>query len=627
MAKIQIMKESLANKIAAGEVVERPASVVKELIENAIDANATKIDIHLTESGLKQIKVIDNGDGMDKEDCMLAFSRHATSKLLDERDLFRIHTLGFRGEALPSIASVSDVHITTSNGNEAGTYINIKGGNIIAKKQSHARKGTEIQVNSLFYNTPARLKHLKTIHTELSYITDFANKMAMSHPYIAFRLYNDQRLLLQTNGNNNLLNVLAAIYGINVVKKIHKLEYSDEVLSLKLYISEPDMNRASRNYVTSIINNRVIKNYAIVKAVNEGYHTYLPQHRYPIVVLDMKIDPLLVDVNVHPAKLDVRLSNEAHIKSVITDLINKKLKELMYIPKITIPNKKALEEDKGYVQDKLFQQSVTHQRDIGNQDSDTQDSISELNAFDQKNANSYRELEDSTKNFKDSISEQSNHNDYSESTYTETEADSTPKETVTNKKRLPNLDYIGQLGGTYLIAQNEEGLFLIDQHAAQERINYEFYLSQLSKTINEFYDLLVPITLEFTMNESLIIEERADVLREIGIKFEKFGIKSFIVTRLPNWFGKADEKYLLDTIFDHILREKKLTYKQLFEELAITLSCKRSIKANHYINEYEVKKLLHDLETCDNPYTCPHGRPVVINMSYSDIEKLFKRIQ
>lgn len=575
LGKIQVMDHNLANKIAAGEVIERPSSVVKELVENAIDAQATKIDIILEKSGITSISVIDNGLGMDRSDALLAFSRHATSKLLSEQDLFRIMTLGFRGEALPSIASVSDITLNTYNGAETGTMIHLRGGKLIEQGIAPSRKGTDVHVKSLFFNTPARLKYLKGENTELSYTIDFINKIAISNPHIAFKLTNNNRVLLETYGNNNIIHILASIYGVDIAKKIKEIDYKDEQVDLKIFFSEPDVNRTTKNYITIIVNKRMIRNYELVNAVLDGYETYLPIKRYPIVVLDVSVDPLLVDVNVHPAKLEVRLSNQEHIKTIITGLIQKKLKELLYVPKISFKESKPLEVYE-------TQQSF-----------DFIESISE-------------EIPEPVKLQKVQ------------------ELTTLPIEEKVEKK-LPRLEYIGQLKGTYLLAQNEEGLYMIDQHAAEERVNYEFYLKQFSQTINEYYELLVPLTFEFSSNEALLIEENMHLLQDMKIEIEKFGFNSFIVHKIPNFFNRGSEKEILDTIFSYLIQNKKIDNKTLFNDLAQKLSCKRSIKANHYINSNEIITLLRRLEECENPFTCPHGRPVIVQLTFNEIERLFKR--
>lgn len=597
MSKIHIMDHALTNKIAAGEVVERPASVVKELVENSIDAKASNIDIFLEASGINSIKIIDNGSGMETDDAVLAFTRHATSKLISEQELFRILTLGFRGEALPSIAAVSDIKLNTSNGETTGTHVHFRAGKLIEQGLAASRKGTEITVNNLFFNTPARLKYLKTENTELSYSIDYINKIAISNPHISFKLVNNNRVLLQTNGNNNIINVLASIYGIDVAKQIKVVNYKDQFLEMNLYFSTPEVNRTSRNYLTLIINKRIIKNNELVKAILAGYESYLPINRYPVVVLDIIVDPLLVDVNVHPAKLEVRLSSQEHIKTVITNLIQKQLKELMYVPKILF----CKEENNNF--------NKQEQLDFSNKDNESNNIDLFKEIFENNNENI--KLDDE----REEVKEESQN-------YLKKQFDS---EQIIEKRKIPKLYYIGQLAGTYLLSQNEFGLYMIDQHAAQERINYEFYLKHLSQEIHEFYELLVPFTFDFSLNEALIIEENIHLFEKMSVKIEKFGLSSFIVSKIPNYFSKGNENIILDTIFEYILKRKKISNESIFNELAITLSCKRSIKANHYISELETSQLLSDLELCDNPYTCPHGRPVIIHMSFNEIEHLFKR--
>lgn len=332
MGKIKQLDDALSNKIAAGEVVERPASVVKELVENSIDAGSTVIEIDLEEAGMAKIRITDNGDGIEEEDVLVAFKRHATSKIKDENDLFRIRTLGFRGEALPSIASVSRLDMKTSTGFTAGTRLNIEGGKVVAVEKADSRKGTDITVMDLFFNTPARLKYLKTIHTELGNITDVVNRLALSHPDVSFRLVHNGRKLLQTTGNGDVRQVLAAIYGMNMIKSMVRI--SGESLDYKIngWITLPEVTRASRNYISTMINGRFIKNYPLVKAIQEGYHTLLPIGRFPLVLLDIQMDPLLVDVNVHPSKMEVRLSKEQELNQLVSETIKNVFKTKELIP-------------------------------------------------------------------------------------------------------------------------------------------------------------------------------------------------------------------------------------------------------------------------------------------------------
>lgn len=608
MATIKIMSTMLANKIAAGEVVERPASVVKELIENAIDAGANKIDIYLEEAGLKMIKIIDNGSGMDREDALLAFSRHATSKLLDESDLFRIHTLGFRGEALPSIASVSDMTLLTSTGNE-GTLVHYRGGKLVEESYAKSRKGTEVTVQNLFFNTPARLKYLKSINTELGYTSDYVNKFALANPHIAFKFVSDGRTLLQSSGSGDVLSIIGTIYGLDVAKKMHRATYQDQLLNLNLYFAEPEIYRTSRNYITLMVNQRVVKNYELTRAVIEGYEGYLPISRYPVVVIDLKVDPLLVDVNVHPAKLEVRFSNLEYIQSVITDLIKKQLKEIQVIPKVSL--REHLRVEKPFVEQQQF------------------------TLIDQQNVDELFQKEDNLaieeKTLPAVIAETKPIYEVKQEEVILPVQEETPQVQSNTAQEvieqvLPRLYYIGQLGGTYLLTQNEFGLYIVDQHAAEERVNFEYYLDQLTKDTTEVYELLIPLTFEFSLNEALIIEKHMDQFSSLKIKIEKFGLKSFIVTEVPNWLNQEQVQHNLEYLFKQVLQDKPLSKEALFHDLAATLSCKRSIKANHYIDEREVNALLAKLVRCRDPYRCPHGRPVIIHISYQEIEQMFKRI-
>lgn len=324
MSKIKVLDEILANKIAAGEVVERCSSVVKELVENSIDAFADEIKVELEEAGIKLIRVIDNGKGMDEADASLAFYRHATSKLMDEDDLFRISTLGFRGEALPSIASVSDVTLKTSTG-EIGSIIHIKGGKTISIQKGDARIGTIISVRELFYNTPARLKHMKSLYAELASVTDYMNKIALSHPNIKFSLTNNNNTILKTDGRNDLLKTINDIYGIEITKKMVSARSENDDYKITGYISLPEINRSNRNHMITIVNGRVVRNLEINKIINDSYHSYKPDNRYPIVVLTIEVDPILIDVNIHPTKMDIKFSKMEELLSLINNMIKKLL--------------------------------------------------------------------------------------------------------------------------------------------------------------------------------------------------------------------------------------------------------------------------------------------------------------
>lgn len=619
MGKIQRMSEQLANMIAAGEVIERPASVVKELLENAIDAKSTSIEIHLQDSGVRQIKVIDNGEGMSEEDAHLAFERHATSKVKTQYDIFRIQTLGFRGEALPSIASVSDVHVKTSDGMKSGLHLNIKGGEVLSSKPGVMRKGTEMEVNHLFFNTPARLKHIKSLNTELSHITDYINKIALSHPEIAFKLFNNQRLLFQTNGQNNLQSVISNVYGFDIAKKMLPFSAKSDGYEISGFISDPIINRASRNYVTLIVNGRAIRNYNLTRSILEAYHTLLPKDKYPIVVLNLKLDPILVDVNVHPAKLEVRFSQEERLKTFIYTEIKKVLKTIDYIPQTELSIERAKEVIKPVQETLSFQVSNQLTKPI------ISSSLEKESTLLKSTTPLVEEIRESQEVIKVKENRLNDHD--REVTFKQEEKDELKLVAPTQKKETTlELYYIGQLHGTYLLAQNQEGLFIVDQHAAMERVQYEKNYHLLADVNSDNFELLIPLVLKYSTNELLLLKEALPSLMEFGFEIEEFGGQSVVVRSVPIWAQKLDAKLIVETILNQIILDNKVDIGKLRESVAIMMSCKGSIKANQYINEYEIKELLQSLCDCEQPYTCPHGRPIIVKMTKHEIEKLFKRV-
>ncbi|MBC1428353.1 DNA mismatch repair endonuclease MutL [Listeria seeligeri] len=602
MAKnIVELTDALSNKIAAGEVVERPASVVKELVENAIDAGSTVIDILVEEAGLNKITIIDNGSGIEEEDVATAFLRHATSKIKNEADLFRVHTLGFRGEALPSIASVSHLTLETSTGESKGTTISLEGGKIIEQKSGHARKGTQIEVSQLFFNTPARLKYLKSLPTELGNITDILNRLALAHPNISFRFSHNGKLLLQTNGNGDLRQVIAAIYGVSIAKK--SIPVKAESLDFKIsgYAILPEINRSNRNYISTIINGRFIKNFALVKAIQEGYHTLLPIGRFPIIVLQIEMDPIIVDVNVHPAKLEVRLSKEKELGQLISQMIKQAFHELQLIPDGEISKKQ-----------KEIQKSEQIQMSF--EENKPKEETPTL--FSKPSIPEYVPSDNDVPTENDFVFE-------TVPVYT-SEEHIEPKETT--QERIPKMYPIGQMHATYIFAQNENGLYIIDQHAAQERIKYEFYREKIGEVSRELQELLVPIVLEFPTDEYVRLEEQKAKLEEVGVFLENFGQNSYIIRAHPTWFPKDEEEEMLREIIDEALTSPSISIHKLREDTAIMMSCKKSIKANHYLTMKDMETLLDTLREASDPFTCPHGRPVIIQYSTYELEKMFKRV-
>ncbi|MFG6118335.1 DNA mismatch repair endonuclease MutL [Thalassobacillus sp. B23F22_16] len=619
MGKIKLMPDHLANKIAAGEVVERPASVIKELVENSIDANSKSIKVELLEAGLQQIKITDDGDGMEEEDCEHAFFRHATSKIQDENDLFHVKTLGFRGEALASIAAVSRLSIQTSTGNEAGTRLELEGGKLTNKSKSDARKGTEIIVNDIFFNTPARLKYMKTIHTELGHITDVLNRMALAHPDVKFSCSHNGKQLFQTSGRGDLLQVIAQIYGMGTARKMVPVEGETKDFKISGYIAKPEVTRASRNYISTIINGRYIRNITLNKAVMQGYHTLLPIGRNPLVVLNVEMDPILVDVNVHPAKLEVRFSKEQELFELVKTTIQSTFRKETLIPEAPEqkkPVKKINSTQPAFHFYEEREQEAHEQRKKSMDhllDSATHETEEKLD-LDDYGQHHYQEKQNEV--IKEMVQENPR----------EAAMEGTDVQAETDDERVPAMYPIGQLHGTYILAQNEKGLYIVDQHAAQERIKYEFYTEKLGEVENEVQELLVPLTFDFSKQEALRIEEYNEELKQVGIFFEAFGENSYIIRSHPNWFPKGFEMEVIEEMVEQIMSEERIDIKKIREEAATLMSCKRSIKANHYLNHNDMFQLLEDLRKSTDPFTCPHGRPIIVHFSEYEMEKMFKRV-
>lgn len=579
---IKVMSDDLSNKIAAGEVVESLMNIVKELVENSIDAGAIVIKIYLMESGIKSIKVVDDGKGMSREDCKNSILRHATSKLYSKDDLFNINTLGFRGEALPSIGSVSKMTIATSD-EESSTLLEVTGGVITNCSSTELRRGTSISVCDIFYNTPARFKYLKSLHTELANILNYVNKMALANPSISFYLENDSKVLLNTDGSGNLLKVINSIYGLDVTKKMLKVECSNSDYVVSGYISYPEINRSSRNNITLLVNGRYVRNNDITRSILDGYHTYLPINRYPIIVLNIKTDPYIIDVNIHPTKMDIKFSKIDELKDMIYNMVSSSLNKLTLIP-----------------------EAKYEQRPISN--------IGSVNTVNDKVDFKKKDLKEEVK-FEE-INFDFN-NDY---------VVSDNEEEYVEKEKMKKITPLALAHGTYIIGENEDGIFLIDQHAANERINYEYYLKELGKDTNTSVDLLVPIKIELSNNEYLSLKESINVLDEMGFTYEDFGFNTLIIRSHPSWIKKEYTNETIRKIIEVIIEHKDFNKEKFNERIAITLACKMSIKANEHISHEEMVVLLDRLRNTNNPFTCPHGRPTVITYTIYELEKMFKRV-
>lgn len=674
MGKIKELQTSLANKIAAGEVVERPSSVVKELLENAIDAKSTEINIEVEQSGISSIRVVDNGTGIEQDDLDLVFHRHATSKLDADDDLFHIRTLGFRGEALASISSVAKVTLKTCPDSENGHEIYAENGEILSRKPAKAKKGTDITVSSLFYNTPARLKYIKSLYTELGKITDIVNRMAMSHPYIRISLISDGKTLLKTNGSGKTNEVMSEIYGIKVAKDLVHIQGDTSDYHLEGFVAKPEHSRSNKHYISIFINGRYIKNFVLNKAIIEGYHTLLTIGRYPICYLNIEMDPILVDVNVHPTKLEVRLSKEEQLYQLIVEKIRYAFKDRILIPQNDLdrtPKKNKVlnqfEQQKldferrqqNSNQDKTnshyygMSESKLQNPNLEKNDLDNNELINEstenfvhnnkrsddkdyfqiqkeiLNDLDNGDASLLND--ESTNDSEEVVTEQSNNDEASSKTYQtlyskQDNNDIKGKVSNTPSRRVPYMEVVGQVHGTYIIAQNENGMFMIDQHAAQERIKYEYFREKIGEVTNEVQDLLIPLTFHFSKDEQMIIDQYQDELDKVGVHLEHFGGHDYIVNSYPVWFPKAEAEEIIQDMVELVLNDKKVNVKKLREDAAIMMSCKKSIKANHYLKNNEMADLIDQLREAEDPFTCPHGRPIIINFSNYELEKLFKRV-
>jgi len=625
---------------------------VKELLENAIDAQATEINIEVEQSGVASIRVVDNGTGIEIDDLDLVFHRHATSKLDADDDLFHIRTLGFRGEALASISSVSKVTLKTCTDNQEGQEIYVENGEVLNRKPAKAKRGTDILVESLFYNTPARLKYIKSLYTELGKITDIVNRMAMSHPDIRISLVSDGKTILKTNGSGRTNEVMAEIYGMKIAKDLVYVTGDTSDYHLDAYFAKPEHSRSNKHYISIFINGRYIKNFLLNKAILEGYHTLLMVGRYPICYINIEMDPILVDVNVHPTKLEVRLSKEDQLFELIVTKIREAFKDRILIPqndmdKMTKKNK-VLDQ---FEQQKMDFEKRQQQNNLEqNVEQSSEPNVNNANNASADNSTSYINQPD---NERSGIQEsQNDYDDYkkiqndllydlettsSDSTDNEVstadnilkdngEEDIKGRVSASPTRRIPYMEIVGQVHGTYIIAQNENGMFMIDQHAAQERIKYEYFREKIGDVVNESQNLLIPLTFHFSKDELMIINQYKDELDKVGVHLEPFGGHDYIVDSYPVWFPKEEAEEIIKDMIEYVLEHKKVDVRKIREEAAIMMSCKKSIKANHYLKNNEMADLVNQLRDTEDPFTCPHGRPIIINFSNYELERLFKRI-
>ena len=596
MGNILKMSPKLASLIQAGEVVERPASVVKELVENAIDAKASNIVISLTNGGLEEIVVTDDGIGMDKDDVLMSFIPHATSKIKSEYDLNRILTLGFRGEAIASIAMVSKMTITSSQDGISGYFATYKSGIKDSEGVCNHNIGTTVSVSNLFYNTPARLKYMKSGKKELASIMFLIDRIAMGCKNIRFQVYSDQRLIFQTSGKNQAKDLVFELYGMDAAKNVMEFEYTEDGYSCNMILVKPQVYRSNKLEITLILNGRYVKNYNITEAIIKGFQTYLPIGKYPIVIAYFNVDPQLVDVNVHPNKIEVKIANEESICNTITGKIDEKLKESNHIPTREINN------NVGYQRTNIFSFNTN-------------------------------ELDEEIEPKNNIIIEPKENKDFSYTIPKETKVEPLVlKEEIKYEvkeeiKKLPDFEYVGSVFGTYLIFQNQEGMYLMDQHAAAERINYEKFYEVLGNPEQPKTELLVPVVVSFTKMEAIYVEENMEAFNKIGFELEAIGELDYRITVIPLWAKIDNLEEIIYDILSNMIESRKIDVMYFRDHIAKQIACKASIKANHTISTTEVLALVENLKKCKNPYTCPHGRPTIIRFSLKELEEMFERIQ
>ena len=706
MGKINILSAELSNKIAAGEVVERPSSVVKELVENSIDAGSTNIKVIIKEFGIQQIRIIDNGSGITNDDLARAFLRHATSKISADYDLFHIETLGFRGEALASISSVSKVTIKSCAGEAQGKMLVLEGGKVVSEEYYAPIKGTDLSVENLFYNTPARLKYLRNPHTEQANITNIIHKFALSYPNVAFELHVDGKITFKTYGDGDVHKILSKIYNMGVARNMIEFSGNNDDYKVFGYISVPEETRASKNYINIFINGRYIKNYGIQNAIINAYGTLLMINRYPLCVINIEMDPILLDVNVHPTKQEVRLSKEAELIRLIKEVIAERLSNYTYIPQgmnnVLTKKEKAkiekinfldeLDNKFGDVEDKnIFSEEkkepevdlevelsfpdtqeevashviqedellfggdllnnsreektpVQSKENTFNQRSKTQRIKSDLpdlsyssHPRDNRNKFGDKPTKKEIENFMNFSKKEDNasYDDRTEkvvsnvvkddSHFNEIKDAKIVQDDDTKVRTLPDLKVLAQIFKTYILSEADNKLFLIDQHAAAERYNYEKLQREFIERKNYKKQMLIPLMFDFSVEEAAEVRNNLEKFEELGIVFEEFGDNSYVVREFPGWI-EEDEEQMIKIIVEKVLRNNNITFNELRNDAIAMASCKMSIKANQVLTDVEMNKVISDLYECNNPFTCPHGRPIITKMEKKDLEKMFKRI-
>lgn len=586
---IKLLEESVINKIAAGEVIERPASVIKELVENAIDAKANSITVEVDEGGKSRIKVIDDGTGMGKSDAELCIQRHATSKIEFADDLFNIRTLGFRGEGLASIVAVAQVVLKTkTKEQETGIKITASGGKILKKEDVAIQNGTSVEVSDLFFNVPARKKHLKTMQTELRQITELITRYALAYPEKMFRLMHHGNDLLFSPSAEPLDNLLT-MFGKDAAYAMIPVEYTQKDITVKGFVGNPTLTRADKTMQHIFVNRRPIKNDVIVKAVTDAYHTLLHLERQPVFVLNVDIKPAIIDVNVHPQKTTIRIEKENELYDTLFNAVRNSLDSSKLIP--------VVESRETFIQAPLIAKNIEEEKQT---------------VFEQVEQTPQDILEKAIQKM-------------TEEKAVEVKPVAVPKPETKASEKISKLKLIGCVHDVFYIAQNELGLVIIDQHAAHERVMYEKLMQQFGDGKIAVQELLEPEQIDFSPTEMLLLKENIETLSELGFVFDEFGGNTMLLRTVPFIFGKNMPKEVVHDVLAQ-LGEKSNALDQIKEEKIIRSACRAAVKARDVVHENEMKKILDDLRLCRQPFTCPHGRPTMIQFTVPELEKKFKRV-
>lgn len=627
MNKIQELDQNTINQIAAGEVVERPASIVKELMENAIDAGATMISVEIEDGGTSLIRITDNGSGIETEDIKIAFLRHTTSKIRTAIDLLSVSSLGFRGEALSSIAAVCQVElITKTKGNLTGNRYKIEGGREILFEEIGAPEGTTFIVKNIFFNTPARRKFLKTPQTEAGYVSDIVEKIALSHPEISISFKSNKQIKVHTAGNGNLKDVIYNIYGRDVTKNIIEVCQENEFMKMTGFIGKAIISKGNRTFENYFINGRYIKSNIISKAIEAGYKFILMQHKYPFTVLNFTINPEYLDVNVHPSKMELRFRKGEHIYPWIEECINDALIEKPNIIDIALEKEQGLHEDVRYIPEPFEKKrQELHKINSGLEKhvlGDTEiykkpiEKVSE--GIDYKvsdNGNTFR-LSGNNQNYTDNAQKKENIQKELTDVY----------DTFLTDIARPKHKLIGQVFGTYWIIEYDNKMYIIDQHAAHEKVMFESLMDKFHHKTISTQMMNPPIILSLSMNEASLLEKYMDNFKEIGFEIEHFGGQDYAVRGVPSDLYTLNSEEVLMEIIDNLSNENARMVPDSITDKIASMSCKAAVKGNSTLSTNEANALIEQLLSLENPYNCPHGRPTIISMSKYELEKKFKRI-